>query len=145
MAQPRDSRGKPKADLSLLTKEEIEALKAEAAKTVQADAKKAARTAALEEFTAAERRKSKLDEADDTVTVDLAPYSDRVLLDNRAFLQGETYTLPVSVANVLREVSARTWRHQAEIDGKSENYYRRVRAQHITPNGVVNTSQLLRV
>jgi hypothetical protein len=43
----------------------------------------------------------------------------------------------------------RTWGHQSEIDGKSENFYRKTRGARVIPVGesgaaVINTSQLLR-
>ncbi len=80
------------------------------------------------------------------VTVDLAPYTDRILLDNVAFLQGITYTVGAGKAQVMREVMQRTWTHQAEIDGKSENFYRRTRGQRVIPagNGAAVVSNLLR-
>ena len=48
------------------------------------------------------------------------------------------------LARELREQMQRTWGHQSEIDGKSENFYRRARSPRVTPQGVVNTtSQIL--
>ncbi len=135
-------------DPDLLTQEEIDELRAEAEKEALAERKTAAREAMRTKLKREARQKKGLEEAQDRVTVDLAPFADRILIDNQAYLQGITYTVPVSRAQVIREVSQRTWNHQAEIDGKSENFYRRTRGARVIPAGegaaVINTSQLLR-
>jgi hypothetical protein len=129
----------------LLSDEDIARLEGEVRDEINAEAKEAAE----KEFKAKARKTAReakgLDEAQVSVTIDLAPYADRLLIDNRAYLQGQTYTVAQSVAAVLLEQAQRTWSHQSQIDGKSENFYRKARGAHIQPNGsVVNTSQIMR-
>ena len=136
------------ADPSILTAEEISAVEAEAKAEVELEAKDKAKDALKAKLVKQAKRKAGLAEEQVSVTVDLAPYCDRILLDNKAYLQGVTYTVGASVAMVMREIMQRTWGHQSEIDGKSENFYRRTRGQRVIPAGngaaVVNTSNLLR-
>ena len=133
-------------DTSILTEDDIAGLELQAEEEVKAEQFAAAKAQKLEELKAQRKRKVGLAEANETILVDLAPYCDRILLDNRAFLQGVTYTVPISQAQVMREIMQRTWGHQSEIDGKSENFYRKQRGVRILPNGGVvnNTSNLLR-
>jgi hypothetical protein len=57
-------------------------------------------------------------EQDEDILIDLAPFAPFVSLDGKMFFHGLIYTVPYSVARVLDDVSARTWEHQNEIDGK---------------------------
>lgn len=136
-------------DPDLLTPEEIDELRAEAEAEALAERKTAAKEAMRTKLKREARQKKGLEETQVTVTVDLAPYADRILIDNQAYLQGKTYTVPLGRAAVIREVMQRTWGHQSEIDGKSENFYRKTRGARVIPAGengtaVINTSQLLR-
>ena len=146
---PAPTKTEVKGDTSLLTQDQLAAIELEAEAAVREEAIEAAKKTALAEFTAKHKRKKGLTEPYVDVTIDLAPYCDRILLDNRAFLQGQTYNVPHSVAAVMNESMQKTWNHQAEIDGKSENFYRRTRGQRVVPAGnggaaVVNTTQILR-
>src|SRR5215469_9138667 len=127
-------------DRDLLTPEEIKVLEAEVEAEAEEELREQAKKSVKAKLRAEAREKKGLAEAQVDVTIDLAPYADRILLDNVAYLQGITYTVRASLAAVLREQMQRTWGHQAEIDGKSENFYRRTRGARVTPNGVINTS-----
>ena len=135
-------------DEGLLTAEEIADLSAEVQEEVDSERKDAAKKALRTKLQKEAREREGLLEAQDQVTVDLAPYCDRILIDNRAYLQGQTYTVPVGRAQTIREMCQRTWNHQSEIDGKSENFYRRTRGARVIPAGngaaVINASQLLK-
>lgn len=61
------------------------------------------------------------------ITLDLAPHSDRVTINMAAYWHGFTYTVPRHVADTIRDMQARGWVHQDEIDGKS-------RTQHYQAN-----------
>lgn len=141
---PPAAKYQTKIDTSILSEDEIAALQLEAEEKVAKERKLAAKAQLLDEFEAAARRESGLAEEEVEVYIDLAPYCERVLLDNKAYLQGKNYTVRAGVAAVINEVIQRTWRHQAEIDGKSENFYRRKLATRLTPHSVVNTSAGLR-
>ena len=138
----------PPLDAELLTETEVQELSAEVQAEVDEERREAARKSLKEKLRKEARQKQGLAEAQDTVTIDLAPYADRLLIDNVAYLQGMTYKVPASRAAVLREQMQRTWGHQSIIDGKSENFYRRSRGARVIPAGegaaVVNSSQLLR-
>ncbi len=131
---------------TILTPDEIAAVQLEVEAEVIAKAKEQARKQLKERLTVEEQRKTGIKEPLVQISIDLPQYCDRVTLDNRHFLQGQTYTVPQSVAAVLGEVMQKTWGHQSVVDGKSENFYRKARATHVLPSGgVVNgTSNILR-
>lgn len=54
------------------------------------------------------------------IVVDLAPHSDKIVINGQAYHQGFTYPVPRHVADSLRETMARGWAHQDEIDGKNK-------------------------
>ena len=136
-------------DGGLLSADEVAEISAEVEAEARAEEKEQARKALKARLKAEARQKKGLEEAQVEVTIDLAPYCDRLLIDNVAYLQGQTYTVRASVAAVMTEQMQRTWTHQSEIDGKSENFYRKTRGQRVIPTGdggagVINTSQILR-
>lgn len=67
------------------------------------------------------------DEEQCPITINLAPYSDRVVMDGTIYLHGHTYTLPKRRYDSLREIIDRTWEHQRIVDGKNANEYRQQR------------------
>lgn len=145
MAKKLFAKDESTIDPDLLSEQEVSELQGEVQAEVDAERKEAARKALKAKLLKDARQKKGLEEAQETVTIDLAPYTDRILIDNVAYLQGRTYTVPAGRAQVLLEQCQRTWNHQAEIDGKSENFYRRTRGQRILPSGAVTTtSQLLK-
>lgn len=132
-------------DAALLTPDEIAAIELEVEADVTREAKEVAKKSLKAKLTREHKRAKGLEEQQVEVTIDIAPYDTRLLIDNFPYLQGQTYIVGEKRAQVLREQMQRTWGHQAEIDGKTENFYRRTRGQRILPSGaVVNTSQLLR-
>lgn len=64
-----------------------------------------------------------------TITLDLYEGSPYIVLDGKAYWHGGTYTVGQSTYSMLREIAARGWGHQREIEGKSENTYRK--EQHV--------------
>lgn len=132
-------------DTSILSEEDIAGVELQAEEEVLQEAKAKAKEKLLKHLKKQQSRKQGVEEALETVTVDLPPYCSRILLDNVSYLQGLTYELPVSQVMVIREIIQRTWGHQSEIDGKSEDYYRRTRGAVVSPRGEINTrSSLLR-
>lgn len=60
----------------------------------------------------------------ESVYINFADFLDRITLDGVTYMHGRTYDLPKTKADVVREQMARSWRHQAEIEGKDEpNFY----------------------
>jgi hypothetical protein len=139
----------PILDENLLTDQEVQDLSTEINEEIADERKDAARKALKEKLRREARQREGLLEAQERISIDLAPYADRITINGRSYLQGQTYTVPTSLAMVMREIMQRTWGHQSEIDGKSENFYRRQRGARVVPVGengaaVINTSQLLR-
>lgn len=130
-------------DTSILEPKRIEELKAKAKAKVEKERQLAAEAQLLEELELEERRAGGLVEPMTDITIDLAPYADRLMLDGKIFFQGQTKTVPESVAAVILDMQQATWRHQSIVDGKPENFYRRSRNQGIAANGGV-ISHILR-
>ena len=140
--KPVPAKGRATVDTSILSQESIDELRLKAMERVEAERIKAAEDQLLEQFVNEERQSNGLDEKIVEITIDLAPYADRLMLDGVIYFQGRTVKVRESVAAVIAEMMHNTWRHQSQIDGKSENFYRQSRGQGVTPNGVV--SNLLR-
>jgi hypothetical protein len=130
-------------DVSSIDPKRIEELRATAKAKVEKERKAAAEAQLLEQFTKEERQSGGLEEEMVQVTMDFAPYADRAMLDGVIYFQGQTKAVRASVADVLHEMMQRTWQHQSEIDGKSENFYRKSRSQGVAANGGV-ISHILR-
>lgn len=75
----------------------------------------------------------------ESVMVDLAPYADRITIDGTSYMNGRTYELDSRVAAVVKEASARTWGHQAEIEGKDSEFYLKNRLRNTAVHA--NTGQ----
>jgi len=73
-----------------------------------------------------------------TITIDVAEYTDRLILDGEQFFHAATYTIPRHKAATINEMMFRSYMHQAQLDGKDpQDAYRRSHAQHVTRSGVV--------
>ena len=68
-----------------------------------------------------------------TITLDLAPHSDRIVIDNVIYMHGQTFTVGKRLFDTLREIQARGWGHQEEIDGKDRNFYRKSKTIKLDP------------
>ena len=53
----------------------------------------------------------------ESITIDLAPYADRITLDGVIYLANTTRDVPVAVATTLRDIMARTWQHEYQTGG----------------------------
>ena len=131
---------RPKAvvDTSIVDDKRIAELRTKAKAKVDLERKQAAEAQLLAQFELEERQQGGLDEPMVDITIDLAPHADRIVLDSVIYFQGQTKTVRESVAAVIAEVCSKTWEHQSQIDGKSENFYRKARGQRVTPDGVVS-------
>jgi hypothetical protein len=130
-------------DTSIIEPKRIEELKAKAKAKVEKERQLAAEAQLLEELELEERRAGGLVEPLVDITIDLAPYADRLMLDGKIFFQGQTKTVPESVASVILDMQQATWRHQSIVDGKPESFYRQSRNQGVAANGGV-ISHILR-
>jgi hypothetical protein len=130
----------------VLLRHEVQQVEAEVRKEIEREKKALAKEILRKQLREQIEREEGLVEPLEPVTIDLPDYANDIKLDNRLYLQGMTYEVTHSVAETLRDIMQRTWEHKSIIDGKSENYYRRSRdgGNIRTPNGVVNTRQMLR-
>lgn len=130
-------------DTSILDDKRVAELRAKAKESVDKERKAAAEAQLLEQFKLEERQAGGLEEEMREVYMDFAPYADRAMIDGVVYFQGRSYTLRASVAAVIEEMIAATWKHQSIVDGKSENFYRKQRSQTLSPRGG-DTSHILR-
>lgn len=136
----------PTLEHHILKPSEVLAARATALKKMEAERRKNA-MAAVEKEEAKRLQEEEgqvtgagvLDEMVD-ITLDLAPFVDRIVVNLRPFFHGQTYRVPRHVAMSLRETMQRGWRHQDEIDGKSLTaHYQRPRLTEISPvRGIKN-------
>jgi hypothetical protein len=109
----------------LLTPAEITKIKEQARAEILATKKADLRKKLLAEETQRLRNEEGLTtgnrHADEIVaiTVDVASFAPHICINGQAYWHGKTYMVPRHVADTLREQMWNTWRHQAEIDGKS--------------------------
>lgn len=76
-----------------------------------------------------------------SIVLDLAEHSNRIILANRAYYHGQIYTVPRHIADTLREVMFRGWKHQAEIDGEDrQQFYQRQRLTKVSMVGGKETN-----
>lgn len=71
-----------------------------------------------------------------TLTLDMYEGADRIMIDSKIYLNGATYTVNKRTYDTMREMIARGWEHQREIEGKDRNAYRKQANIVISPNGV---------
>lgn len=109
----------------LFTAKELEDIRKQAKQDILSQKKKAAREMLLEEEKARLQREEGFvvgnthkDEIV-TLTIDLAPYADRILVNGASYYHARTYTVPRHVADSLKDTMFRTWQHQKEIKGES--------------------------
>lgn len=136
-AAPTDERLHP-----ILTNEEVAKAKASARDKVQAEQRKAALKQVEAEETVRLRREEGLTTGigvkDEIVslTIDLPPFAACLRVDfDREFHHGHTYQVPRHVADSLREMMDREWKHEDEVKGRSlsEHYGA---ARNVKLNGV---------
>ena len=130
-------------DTSILDPKRVDELRLKAKANVDKERQRAAEAQLLEELETEERRASGIEEALEDVTIDLAPYADRIMIDGKILFNGQTKTVKAGEAAVIREMMQATWRHQSIVDGKPEDFYRRSRGQRVAANGGV-ISHILR-
>jgi len=127
----------PKLDYdALLTADEKAAIELE----VEADALAERKALAKIEYKAAlalkKARELGLAEPQVTVTIDLAEFANEIRIDGVVYQQGMTYTFPASQAIVVMHMMQQTFKHEREINGKSEHDRRRPRNMTLNAHDV---------
>ncbi len=133
-------------DLELLSETERAELKKIAADEVVEERKKKARNAYIEAMKVEALREQDPEEELIPYQIDLAGHADRIMIDGRVFLHGQTYDFTKKELDTIRDVVARTWDHEEEIGGSNRDFYRRPRQVRIGPNDMGRSnSSLMRV
>lgn len=131
MTETTPKRGRPRketntpVDMSLLSAEDMASVQEQAAAQIAKERKEAAKKAALETALAAERAKFDPREEIVSITLDLAEHSAFLMIDGTKYFHGMTYRVKKSLFDVMRAAVASGWDHQAIVDGKNVNQYRR--------------------
>ena len=144
MVPPKKGPGisKAPANYKLLSKEELQELKATAAKTVLEEMKQDARDEYFKEAIAEARRGHTPSDQIISVTIDIAPFVPYIAIDGVQYFHGYSYPVPRSRALVLYEQMQRSWQHQDEIDGRSRfDPYRRARNTVVSPRNIGQATQ----
>jgi hypothetical protein len=122
-----------------LSEEDVLAVKAEFDKQQAEDKKKAARKKLMERLLR-EQRESELP-AQEQVEIQIAlppfactreGYGD-IMIDGTAYMNGQTYVVPRSKAEGLREIMQRSWHHEDITTGhRNPNAYQRPRGDNVS-------------
>lgn len=118
-------------DPTLLSDEVKASLRAKALERVNKERADAAMDAFLATEIEKARRSHMPSQEMKYISLDLAGHSDRIMLDGTVYFHGQTYEVPKSTYDVLREVVSRGWQHEDEIGGANSDVYRRPRATSI--------------
>ena len=110
---------------SLLTAAELAALAAEVQKEIDKEEKDKEREATKKELLTKARQERGLVEPVEQVLIDLPPDGGEIRVNNFSYSQGHVYTVKASVAIMLRDTMQRAWEHQAQIEGRSKDFFRR--------------------
>lgn len=123
------------ADDTVLTEEEMERIRRKARSEVEAELKQRAsaqkqdliQEAADRELQEMRREAGLTDYRDDllSITIDVAPYSDGLVIDNRKYQQGYTYQVTRRQYESMREQMARSWDHEDQTGYPNKKFYRR--------------------
>jgi len=71
-----------------------------------------------------------------TISLNMYPGADRMVIDGKIYQHGATYTVNKRLYDTMQDIVARGWDHQAEIEGKDRNFYRKQSNILISPGGV---------
>lgn len=123
----------------ILSNKEVEAARKEARERVEKERKSSAKARLIEEEINRLKNEEGLvtgsEEKDKLVhiTIDLAEYVDRIMLNGVVYLQGQTYTVPRHVAQSMAEIMFNTWRHQNQVDGKDlRSFYQKKKGEGLS-------------
>ena len=110
---------------NLLTAAELAALAAEVQKEIDKEEKDKEREATKKELLTKARQERGLVEPVEQVLIDLPPDGNEIRVNNFSYAQGRFYMVKTSVAVMLRDTMQRAWEHQAQIEGRSKDFFRR--------------------
>jgi hypothetical protein len=129
----------------LLTPAELSAIEAEVQKELDKEEKAKAKDQVKKRLLEQARRERGLAEPIEEIIIDLPESADKILVNNFAYMQGHTYTVKGSVGAMLRDTMQRAWGHQAEIEGRSRDFFRRERGTRMSARtGAVSGAPFLK-
>lgn len=111
---------KPVVNMALLKPEDIAELRAKAKKSVLEEMQQDTRDAYLAKAMEEARREHVPEDQMVMVTIDVAPFSPGMCIDEVQYFHGYTYEVPSKLRAVMFEQMFRSWRHQDEIDGRAK-------------------------
>lgn len=53
----------------------------------------------------------------ETIFINVAPHSDRIIIDGTHYLANRTYEVPKALADTMRDIISQTWKHEAQTGG----------------------------
>lgn len=116
-----------------LSDKELEEVRKEAQKLEVDELKKQLRDKALADERA--RLRAAIDPTEETrsITIDLAEFADRITIDGRMYVHGQTYIVPKRLYDVLQEAMFRTQQHEHEISGRARAQFKPRLAVNLRP------------
>jgi len=128
----------------ILSNDEVLAIRSLARKELDAERRKNAKVALLEQEKKRLQQEEGLVTADGVrnevvrITLDLAEHMPFLAVNNTVYYPGFPYKVPRHVADQLREMQSRGWNHQNEVEGKSlKDRFRRPYNTGLSPIGGV--------
>ena len=123
-ARPRDVPKVPEEQVSLLTADEVEEVRAEARRIAHARKTEDAKKALLAQCVEEELRKLEPEQETREILIDLAPHAAHVLIDSRLYVHGQVYQVTRRVFEALREIISRSWGHDRAVGSPNRDRYR---------------------
>jgi hypothetical protein len=80
-------------------------------------------------------------EEEKEITIDLALFADRIILDGRTYMHGRKYTVKKSVYDSLAEIQSKTWKHYHDTHRDPERVLQEA-AQAIAKGGAPGYAQI---
>lgn len=107
-----------------LSSKELDEIRKEAQKLEIDEIKKQLRDKALADERA--RLRAVVDPTEEmrSITIDLAEFADRITIDGRMYVHGQTYMVPKRLYDVLQEQMFRTQQHEHEISGRAKTQFK---------------------
>ena len=109
----------------ILSASELSNIEAEVQKELDKELKAKEKERVRAELLQKAREARGLAESSEPVLIDLPPYADKIMINNFSYMQGRSYNVKASVAILLRESMQRSWQHQAEVEGRSKDFFQR--------------------
>jgi hypothetical protein len=126
--------------VDILTSGELAELAAEVQKEIDKENKEKERARLKKEMLSKARQERGLEEAYEEIFIDLPESGSKILVNSYPYAYGRMYTVPASVAIMLRDTMQRAWSHQAEIEGRSKDFYRKRNTMMSAVTGAVRNS-----